>query len=148
MPLYAEAKSLRVDAQLLAGHAAEALALSRDGLQEMTTAMQRVGSDPNSTQYYVVRLRHVDALATAGDAAAARQLLAALPAEVLAKQPPQSLLRADRLRVEANVLRAEGDVSGARRLLGEAEAMLRQVFGDASWRVQRVRQLLAAIPPA
>ncbi len=146
VPLYAEAKSLRVDAQLLAGHTAQALMQSREGLQEMTSAMQRVGSDPTSTPYYVVRLRHIDALAAAGEAAAARTMLVALPAAVLDKQPPQSLLRAERLRVEGAVLRAEGDATAARHKLADAEAMLVQVFGAQSWRVKRVQLQLASTP--
>ncbi len=143
-----EADSLRIDALLLAGEPAAALRAAREELALLKLADSRVAGTSKTSYFVPVWLHGADALVANGDLDGARSLLAELPPEALAGLPAQHPLRADKLRVEAALAEAEGKPAEARRLLQQAEAQLLAIFNVQSWRVARVRTLLAGLPSA
>ncbi|HSI51933.1 MAG TPA: winged helix-turn-helix domain-containing protein [Ideonella sp.] len=144
-PNVADKGSVLVDALLLAGQPAQALEASSESMAVMRLALDRSGSASHSIFGPRVLLRHADALIANGNTEAAAQVLASLPSQVFERQPPQSLLRAERLRVEGALALARHDPALARDKLGQAEAMLVAVYTADSWRVRRVRERLKSI---
>lgn len=139
VPPIAEAASTRVDALLLAGAPAAALAVSSAGLADLDAALQRLGIGADNRFTYAQHLRHVEALLANGRVDEARAQFDALPHEaVLERQPPECLLQAERLRLQALIAAARGQGETARAALERARAMLLDTYGERSWRLRRL----------
>lgn len=140
-----DCRSYAVDASLLAGAPAVALAASADAMALMDSWVRRFGPDDGSPSFFMIRLRHAEALIETGDPDKARAMLASLSPEALSNFGPDNAWSAERLRVEARLAQADGDTDRARSKLATAETMLLKVFGESSWRLRRVRAALAKL---
>lgn len=140
-PKLAENGSLLVDAALLAGRPAEALAASIQSLDDARLASQRTGDGGRTASATLVALRHADALIANGQLAPAHQTLDGLNAAALDAFGPDNLWRAERLRIEAGLALAEGNRALANDRLDAAEKMLLSVYTPQSWRLARLQAL-------
>jgi DNA-binding winged helix-turn-helix (wHTH) protein len=147
-PKLAESGSLVVDAALLAGQPAAALAAARESADDVRLGSARNQDTGPTPAQFMVSLRLADALLADRQTAQAAELLAALDARAIAAFGPDNLYRAEQLRVAAMLARATGATAEAERQFDAADAMLLRIGGAGSWRLARLRAARAASAPA
>lgn len=143
-PKLAESSSLVVDAALLAGRPAVALAAAQRSYDDVRVGSARNQDAQQTPAQFMVVLRWVDALLANGQTDAAATQLATLDDRAIAAYGPDNLYRAERLRVEAALARARGAQADAERRYLAAEAMLLRMGGADSWRMARLRAARSA----